>query len=71
MADLKNIQNAIVIDGQIYEFVPEQNEKREMCQLCTLRDLCFTRLRAENMICRIHFNEEIKNGYYKLKEENS
>lgn len=62
-------KNAIIIDGNEFDFIPEKNEKKECCwELCDLKDVCFSKLKSDNMICNIHKdkNKGIVNGYYVL-----
>lgn len=61
-------ENYIVVNGVKYNFIQEKNEDREVCQICSLKENCFTRLKPENMICNIHKDRKqgVLNGYYDL-----
>ncbi|QIG64922.1 hypothetical protein SJC03_248 [Bacteroides phage SJC03] len=63
-------KDCIIIDGIEYIFIPEKNPKKECCEICSLKEICFARLKPENLICNIHINPSkgIVNGYYKLNE---
>lgn len=61
-------KNSITIDGENFVFIEDKIKERENCiNKCDLHDICFSKLKSDNMICRIHFNENVKNGYYQKK----
>lgn len=63
-------KDCIIIDGIEYIFIPEKNQKKECCEICDLKTICFARLKPDNLICDIHIdsNKGIVNGYYKINK---
>lgn len=61
------INNGIIISDVQHEFIEEKNEKREMCEVCSLKQICFERLKTDNMICKLFFEGNVKNGSFKIK----
>lgn len=65
---MENNKNCIIIDGKQHNFVAEPQEQRELCSICSLKEACFDKLNADNMICRLYFNDKVKNGSFQLKK---